>query len=96
MTDHGTVTPDIAIRDVHLLAEELGFRRLRIDRSGFGGTEQNPACWVEVGYASGEIHIRTSDPELRYRAAPNKLDLDAIGSGLSNLMEDAMVKEEAP
>lgn len=87
-------TADIIIRDIHLLAEEFGFRRLRIDRSGFGGTDDRPDCWIEVGYASKQVIVRTSDPGLTWtlnldRQTPG--DLDEVALLITKLMEDTMV-----
>lgn len=95
-------TADIVIRDIHLLGEEFGFRRLRIDRSGFGGTDDRPDCWFEVGYASKQVIVRTSDPDLRMainleRQSP--ADLDEVAALFVVLLEQAMVtktEQEAP
>lgn len=68
--------PDVVITDIYLLSEEMGAFRMRIDRSGWGDPDR-PDCWFEVGYAGNEIHVRTSDPNLRLRrdwASPDLLD----------------------
>lgn len=91
-------TADAVIRDVHLLAEEFGFRRLRIDRSGFGGTDEKPDCWIEAGYASEQVIVRTSDSELRWTLnldLQTPGDLDEVAMLLTKLMEDAMVEKAA-
>lgn len=84
------VEPDELIRDVHLMAEDMGFRRLRVDRSGFGGTPDKPGCWFEVGYASKQVIVRTSIPDLGAtfnldRQTP--ADLDEVAVLLTRLTE---------
>lgn len=82
-------TPDVVITDVHKLAEEMGARRLRIDRSGWGGTDQLPDCWVEVGYGSHEIHVRTSDPDLVYRRQFDKVDMHEVIDMFTTLIDQS-------
>lgn len=82
MSDVIVRTPAEVISDIHVLAEEMGFRRVRVDRSQY---EDGP--WVEVGYASGEIHIRTSVDRLRYRAAVQQVGMDDVIDLIENLLD---------
>jgi hypothetical protein len=61
------------VRDIHTLAEEMGFRRVRVDRSQY---EDGP--YIEVGYASEEVHVRTSVPALRYRKQWDLVSMEEI------------------
>lgn len=82
-----TITPEVAVRDIHALGAEFGFRKVRIDRSAFGGSD-GPECWFEVGYASQEIHVRTSNPNLpQYRAAVGQVDMDSVTQLMIDLID---------
>lgn len=70
--------------DIHTLAEEMGFHRVRVDRSQY---KDGP--WIEVGYASEEIHIRTSAPNLRYRKRWDKVEMDEVVDLLEALLGSA-------
>jgi hypothetical protein len=70
------------ISDVHTLAEEMGFRRVRVDRSQY---EDGP--YIEVGYASEEVHIRTSIPELRYRKQWDEVEMDDVIDLIERLLD---------
>jgi phage baseplate assembly protein gpV len=70
------------IRDVHMLAEEMGFHRVRVDRSQY-----EDGAWIEVGYASAEIHVRTSDPKLVYRRAVDKVAMDDVIALIEDLLD---------
>jgi hypothetical protein len=82
----GVLLPDVVIQDVHTLGEEMGFRRLRVDRSGFGGTDQAPDLWFEVGYATQEIHIRTSVERLKMRRRYDLIDMEEVMQLFSELL----------
>lgn len=70
------------IQEVHALAGEMGFRRVRVDRSQY---EDGP--WIEVGYASEEIHVRTSHADLRMRSRWDLLDIDEVAQLLCTLLD---------
>jgi hypothetical protein len=72
------LTPADVIRDIHTLAAEMGAERLRVDRSGWGGTLERPDAWIEVGYGCGEIKVRTSVPTLVYRADVDRVGMDEV------------------
>jgi hypothetical protein len=61
------------IRDIHALAGQMGFRQVRVDRSQY---EDGP--YIEVGYASEEICVRTSVPAIRYRRQWDQVTMDDI------------------
>ena len=84
--------PDTVIAGIHELGVQLGFRRLRIDRSGRGGTEERPNCWFEVGYGCKEIKVRFysrgSEHGIEpYRATWDRVDLDEIARRLCTLID---------
>jgi hypothetical protein len=79
--------PEDRIRDIHMLAEEMGFRRVRIDRSQY---EDGP--YIEVGYASREIHVRTSVPGLAYRVDAQAVDMEDV----IDLIEELLDYKEDP
>lgn len=68
----------MVISDIHTLAEEMGARRLRVDRSGWAEEGKDATVWFEVGYAGGEIHIRTSTPALSFRRATEQVGMDEV------------------
>jgi hypothetical protein len=70
------------VRDIHILAEEMGFRRVRIDRSQY---EDGP--YIEVGYASEEIHVRTSVPGLVYRKQWDLVSMEEVLDLFENLLD---------
>jgi hypothetical protein len=74
--------PEEVIRDIHTLAEEMGFRRVRVDRS-----QHEDGPYIEVGYASEEIHVRTSVPSLRYRREVNRVEMEDIIELIENLLD---------
>lgn len=74
--------PEDVIRDIHTLAEEMGFHRVRVDRSQY-----EDAQWVEVGYGCREILIRTSVPTLRYRASVDRVEMDGVIDLIENLLD---------
>lgn len=74
--------PDEVIRDVHMLAEEMGFRRVRVDRSQY---EDGP--YIEVGYGCGEITVRTSNPRLRLRTEVNRIEMDDVIELIESLLD---------
>lgn len=70
------------IRDIHMLAEEMGFRRVRVDRSQY---ENGP--YIEVGYASEEVLVRTSVESLRYRKQWDLVEMDDIIDLIEELLD---------
>lgn len=80
--DKSTLAPETVIADIHLLAQEMGFRRVRIDRSQYENTQ-----WIEVGYGCGEIKVRTNVPALVYRADANRVSMDAVVELFANLLD---------
>lgn len=70
------------ISDIHTLAGEMGFRRVRVDRSQY---EDGP--WIEVGYASEEVHVRTSVPGLRYRRKWDLVEMDDVIELIETLLD---------
>lgn len=83
MSDVIVRQPNEVIRDIHMLAEEMGGQRVRVDR-----TLWSDGSWIEVGYASGEIHIRTNvGRKLRYRAAVDKVEMDGVIDLFENLLD---------
>lgn len=88
MSDVLTRKPDEVIRDVHMLAEEMGAKRVRVDRSEWRDTHPDRVeAWIEVGYAGGEIHVRTSVPQLTYRRATHKVGMDDVIDLIENLLD---------
>ena len=73
--------PDQTIQAVHNLGANLGFRRVRVDRS------ERDRVWFEVGYGCREILIRTSSGA-RYRANANQVSLDQVATLLLALLEE--------
>lgn len=84
MTVDFKLTPDVVIRDVHTLAEELDFTRVRVDRSAY---QDDPNIWIEVGYGCGEITIRTSQDHVRYRCAVDRVDMEDVIDLFESLMD---------
>lgn len=82
-----TVTREQVHRDLWTLTEEMQFRKLRVDRAAYGGTDASPDCWVEIGYASEEIHIRTNYPDLRLRRRWDLIEADEVLQLLSELID---------
>jgi hypothetical protein len=70
------------VRDIHMLAEEMGFHRVRIDRSQY---EDGP--YIEVGYASEEVHVRTSVPGLVYRKQWDLVSMEEVLDLFENLLD---------
>jgi hypothetical protein len=70
------------IRDIHTLAGEMGFRRVRVDRSQY---EDGP--YIEVGYASEEVHVRTSVPKLCYRKQWDLVAMDVVIALIEDLLD---------
>jgi hypothetical protein len=87
LTESDQMTPATVIRDIHLLGQEMQFRRLRVDRSGYGGTDEWPDAWFEVGYGCREIKIRTSVEGVEYRANWDKVEMVVVVDLLAELIE---------
>lgn len=80
--------PDTVISAIHELGVQLGFRRLRIDRSGRGGTDERPVSWFEVGYGCGEVQVRFSRSDAGpYRASWDEVDTDEVAARLCWLID---------
>lgn len=80
MPDDLELTPDRAITAIHSLGDNLGFDRVRVDRS------QRDRVWFEVGYGCGEILVRTSSGK-RYRSDTTRVDLGAVADLLLELLD---------
>ena len=101
MTTSETDWPDPiaqAIRDIHILGEELGFTKLRIDRSArLDGEQGKIKCYFEVGYGCREVKIRTYDGNaapvgsLRFDVGHNtdKVDMEQVLNLLVALIDEA-------
>lgn len=82
------VDPAVVIQRIHDLGAQLGFSRIRIDRSQVGGASlDRPAHFFEVGYASGEIHVRTSHG-MKYRASVDNVDDEVVLAVLLKLLDE--------
>ena len=80
--------PDEVIRDIHTLAEEMGAKRVRVDRSEWHDTHPDRVeAWIEVGYGCGEILVRTSVPALRYRANTDRVQMDDVIELFEDLLD---------
>jgi hypothetical protein len=83
-----TLKPDEVIRDIHTLAQEMGAERTRVDRSAWLDTHPDrEVAWIEVGYASEEVHVRTSVPDLRLRFRTNHVDMEQVIELIEDLLD---------
>lgn len=79
------ILPDQEIAAIHVLANEMGAERHRVDRSGWGDPGR-PFAWIEAGFGCGEVVIRASDGT-RYRADAGKTDPAEIGEFIQTLLD---------
>jgi len=89
--DNLELTVPRVIRDIWLLADEMQFKQVRVDRAQFGDDRE---CYIEVGYASEEIHIRTSVPKLRLRRGWESVDMNEVVGLLKKVIDHHYPEEE--
>lgn len=81
-----------AIRDVHTLGEELGFEKIRVDRSARLQFDR-VTCYFEVGYGCKEIKVRTYFADGKsageYRCNADKVDMESVLDLLTDLLDRA-------
>lgn len=81
------------IQDVHTLGEELGFAKVRVDRSARLDESGRELCYFEVGYGCREIKIRTyvagGAPVGFLRFPTDRVEMDSVLMLLAALIDEA-------